>query len=106
MNDALQPSRLSLAGAIGALTSAAGYVLATMYEQLVAGPTDPFLIVRDIHFGYYHRAALAAWIGGVGALVAFRLIDQPSRVAAAERWITRGTLPLVVVLGVLSMVFP
>lgn len=106
MSEPAIATRRATALAVGALSASSFYVIATIYEQIVAGPTDPFLIVRDVHFGYYHRAVLAAWLGGVAALVAWRSLDAPERVARVERWVTTLTLPLVVLLGIAATVFP
>jgi hypothetical protein len=94
------------ASAIAATTAAVAYVVAGVYERIVAGETDPFLIVRDVHFGYYHRVGLAAWIGASAGLVALRLLDVPERVARAERAITAAALPLVIVLAIVAYLVP
>ncbi|GAB4215189.1 MAG: hypothetical protein OHK0013_40540 [Sandaracinaceae bacterium] len=98
--------RRGTATAIAAIAASVAYVVAGVYERIVAGETDPFLIVRDIHFGYYHRAALAAWIGGTAGLVALRLLDEPGRIARAERALTRATVPLVLALAVVTYLVP
>jgi hypothetical protein len=98
--------RLPTAGAVAALSASVAYVIANLYERVVAGEPDPFLIVRDIHFGYYHRAALAAWLGVAGGMVAFRLLVTPAEVERVQRWVGGTTLPLVVALGALAYLFP
>jgi hypothetical protein len=98
--------RLSVAIAIAALAASTAYVLACAYELAVAGRGDPYLIVRDVHFGYYHRVALAAWVGGIAGIVAHYAVATEDRVRRAEEAITRAVLPLLLVLAVGTFVFP
>ncbi|MBN8611396.1 MAG: hypothetical protein J0L92_12455 [Deltaproteobacteria bacterium] len=98
--------RVSLATATAGLAAAIVYVVACIYDRIVSGLADPFLIVRDVHFGYYHRAVLAAWLGGIAGLIAARLLDSPERVSWVTRVLTRATLPTVVLLSVATYLFP
>jgi hypothetical protein len=98
--------RLALALASAALGASIVYVAACIYDRVVSGLADPFLIVRDVHFGYYHRAVLAAWLGGAAGLVSHRLLDSRERVERVTRVLTRATLPAVVVLSVATYFFP
>ena len=98
--------RVSLAIATAGLAAAIVYVVACIYDRIVSGLADPFLIVRDVHFGYYHRAVLAAWLGGIAGLIAARLLDSPERVSRVTHVLTRATLPTVVLLSVATYFFP
>lgn len=99
-------ARWAAAFAVGALVASTAYVVATIYEQIVAGPTDPFLIVRDVHFGYYHRAGLAAWTGGAAALACAQIVTSSSAIARIERLVTAWTIPWTLALAVLAYLFP
>lgn len=98
--------RLALALAATALGASIVYVVACIYDRLVSGLADPFLIVRDVHFGYYHRATLAAWLGGIAGLVVHRLLDSPERVARVTQVLVRSTLPTILALCVATYFFP
>jgi hypothetical protein len=102
----LERRRVSLAIATAGLAAAIVYVVACIYDRIVSGLADPFSIVRDVHFGYYHRAALAAWLGGIAGLIAARLLDSPERVTSLTQILTRATLPTVVLLSVAAYFFP
>jgi ABC-type polysaccharide transport system permease subunit len=88
------------------LVASLAYVAACVYDRLVSGLADPFLIVRDVHFGYYHRAALAAWIGGAAALVAYRSLDGAERIDRLVRALVPTILPVVVLVAIATYVFP
>lgn len=98
--------RAALALVVCALAASVAYVAACVYDRIVSGLADPFLIVRDAHFGYYHRAALAAWIGGAAALVAYRSLDRPQRIDGLVRALTPAVLPLVAIVAIAAYVFP
>lgn len=98
--------RVSVALAIAALAASLAYVVACAYDLAVSGRGDPYLVVRDVHFGYYHRVALAAWTGGVAGLIGLFTLGSTDRVRAAERVVMRATLPIVIVLAIGTFVFP
>ena len=98
--------RAALALVVCALAASVAYVAACVYDRLVSGLADPFLIVRDVHFGYYHRAALAAWVGGAVALVAYRSLDRTERGDRAVRLLLPSVLPVVALVAFAAYVFP
>lgn len=106
MSTSFARRRAALALVFLALAASVAYVAACVYDRVVSGLADPFLIVRDVHFGYYHRAVLAAWLGGAAALVAHRSLDRPDRVDGFARVLTPTVLPLVVAVAVAAYVFP
>jgi hypothetical protein len=106
MSAPLARRRTALALVLSALAASIAYVAACVYDRIVSGVADPFLIVRDAHFGYYHRAALATWIGGAAGLVAYRSLERPRRVDALVRALTPAVLPLVVIITIAAHVFP
>ena len=100
-------ARLSVALAASGVVACVAYVGACIYDFVVnGGRGDPYLIVRDIHFGYYHRVALAGWVGGAFGILVLHAANAPNRVTQLESFLTRATVPLVVVLVVLAFIFP
>ena len=99
-------ARWSLASTSAGLSASCAYVGACIYDFVISGRGDPYLIVRDIHFGYYHRVALAAWIGGIGGIVVFAYAHSETRTKQTERVLLRAALPIVCMLTVLTFVFP
>ncbi|MFN7696653.1 MAG: hypothetical protein ACK6CU_24375 [Deltaproteobacteria bacterium] len=98
--------RRALAIVVTSLAASVAYVAACVYDRLVTGLADPYLIVRDVHFGYYHRAGLALWLGGVAGLVAYRTLERRERVELLVRFATPLVLPLVLLVALAAYVFP
>ncbi|MBX7195402.1 MAG: hypothetical protein K1X94_25325 [Sandaracinaceae bacterium] len=98
--------RAALAGVVAALGASTTYVAALVYELAVGGRGDPYLIVRDVHFGYYHRVALAVWVGLVAGLLAHMHLDTDARRVRVETQLTRHTLWIVGLLAIVSFVCP
>ncbi len=100
-------ARASTALAMAGMAASGAYVSACIYDFVInGGRGDPYLIMRDIHFGYYHRVALAAWAGGVAGIIAFYAANAPQKVLRMESFLTRAALPVVVGLAVLTFIFP
>jgi hypothetical protein len=59
------------------------YVLLRLYEQARGMHSDPTLIMRALHTAYFWRAAIAAWTGGLVAVIAYVLIVRSSSDRAA-----------------------
>ena len=92
--------------ALGALVFALGspfaYVAQRVFERARSGPTDPLLVVFDLHTSFYWRASTAAWWGVVLAIGAYAFAAQPSASTLRDR-LTRTlaivALPLALALG-------
>lgn len=98
---AITSASLALAG-LGASTA---YVAQCAYELAVGGRGDPYLVVRDVHFGYYHRVALAAWLGGLVFVLA-RLALDAGRAQRVIDGLTPWVLPWIALLAIGTYVFP
>lgn len=61
------------------LASALTYLLERAYEQMRGQASDPTLILETLHTTFYWRAAIAAWWGGVVALVCYVLFARNPR---------------------------
>ena len=90
--------RWALAAAAAGLVGATSYVLQRFGQAL--GP-DPGLILGEAHVAYFWRILLAILHGAMVAS-AVRLLVDPSRAAAALRWVPTATAGLVPVLVVIA----
>lgn len=69
----------AFASLIFGLTASMTYLLERLYERLRAGKVDQRIILEQAHAMFYWRAFLAAWWGGVIALLAYGLLRGSPR---------------------------
>jgi len=76
--------RLAVASLVFALAAPLAYVTQRIYERARGAIVSPFLLVRDLHVGYFYRVAIAVFVGGAIAAIAQRVLEasdaRPERV--------------------------
>jgi hypothetical protein len=85
-----EQTAIGVAGLVFALAAPTVYTLARLYEVARGGGSDPALVLRAVHTGFYWRSIIAAWAGGVVAITVYALLRNDARaLARAPRMLAR-----------------
>lgn len=95
-------SAAAAAGLVFGLAASLTYLAERLYEQARGEASDPTLILKTLHTVYYWRVAIAAWWGGVVALIAYTAFR---RAGASERRTQRLALLAAALAPALALAF-
>ncbi len=93
---------LALASLVFGFAAPVAYTAQRLFERARSTPTDPLLVVFDLHTAFYWRASTAAWWGVVLAIVAYAFSVQPAAAtlrARLTRGVTLAAVPLAIALA-------
>lgn len=98
--------RIALASIVAALAGGLSYVLDRIYFHVLSGGGMPAIVVREARVGYHLALMIAGFVAVLAGLVTAELVRGEGQLATLERVLERATLPVMLVVGVLTFVFP
>ncbi len=101
-----RPTRLAIAALGFAVVAPLAYLGQRLFDYAMTGPPDLAAMLRQTVVGYYWRVAIAAWWGGLGAIVLYALAGRSGRADALVRVSAIGALLIGFAFAILAWRFP
>lgn len=98
--------RLALAVMTFGVAAMIAYLGQRVFERARGGAPDPLMMLEEPHVAFYWRSAIAAWWGGLAAIVAYAASARSRSHGRTVRWVAIASVPAAILHVLLSWLLP